>query len=203
MLSFAAFASCTRGPSAIKPPSIDASAAGSKAMELYDKDGDGQVAGAELDAAPALKAALARLDTSGDKAVSADEVTARVNAWKEMKTAITGVPCKVTLDGKPLAGATVTLEPEPFLGEEVKAASATSNPFGQVSPTIPKEQRPDPTLPGGANFGLYKVRISKVVGGKETIPARYNTETTLGQEVSYDDPGIAAMNIVYALKSGG
>jgi hypothetical protein len=172
-------------------------------MEQYDTNGDGKVAGEELEKAPSLKAALKRLDTDGDGGVSASEVAARVNVWRAMDTALTGAPGKVTLDGQPLAGATVTLEPEAFLGDEIKAAVGTTNYAGLVSPSIPKEQRPNPTWPGGANYGLYKVRISKLLNGKETIPARYNTETVLGQEISDDDPGIRSMNIQYVLTSGG
>jgi hypothetical protein len=202
-LVLVSIAGCQGGPAPVKQPSINASTAGKLAMEQYDTNGDGKVAGDELEKAPSLKAALPRLDTNGDGAVDADEIAARVNAWKAMETAMTGVPCKVTLDGQPLVEATVTLEPEAFLGDEVKAAYGTTNAFGMAGPTIPKEQRPDPTLPGGAHFGLYKVRISKVVNGKEIIPARYNTNTTLGLEVSYDEPGIAKMNVPFDLKSGG
>ncbi len=193
--------SCQHGPAAVKQPHIDASRAGSMAMEEYDTNHDGKVAGDELDKAPALKAALPRLDTNGDGAVGAEEVTARVNAWKAMQTGMTIAACHVTMNGQPLAGAKVTLDPEAFLGDEIKAAYGTTDPFGGTSLSIPKDQRPDPKLPGGAHFGLYKVRISKVVNGKETIPARYNTDTTLGQEISYDDPGVAGNNILYALKS--
>jgi hypothetical protein len=193
--------SCNRGPAPVQQPGINASQAGKLAMEQYDKNGDGVVSGAELDQAPALKAALKNLDTNGDGGVSAEEVTARVNAWKAMKTGMTSVACQVTLDDQPLPDAKVTLEPESFLGDEIKTAFATTSQFGAASPNIPKEQRPDPKLPGGAHFGLYKVRISKIVNGKETVPARYNTETILGQEVSYDDPGIRSNNITYALKT--
>lgn len=197
----AATTSCQRGPAVVKQPSISPSSAGKLAIEQYDANHDGKVAGDELEKAPSLKAALPRLDTDGDGAVSADEVAARVNAWKEMRTGMTTVPCHVTLDGQPLAGAKVTLEPEAFLGDEIKIAFGTTDQFGTVSPSIPKDQRPDPKLPGGAHFGLYKVRISKIVNGKETVPARYNTETILGQEVSYDDPGMKSNNILYALKT--
>lgn len=193
--------SCSFGPKAVRQPSINAGSAGSKAMEIYDKNSDGVVSGDELERAPSLKAALSRLDTNGDKGVSADEVAERVNAWKAMQSGMTGVHMHITMDGRPLSDAIVTLEPEEFLGGEVKKAFATSTQTGDVSPTIPKEERPDPTLPGGANFGLYKVRISKMVNGKETIPAKYNTETILGQEISYDDPGMKSNNITFALKS--
>lgn len=196
----AALASCHFGPSAVKQPKIDATRSGKLAMETYDKNGDGKVAGDELQNAPALKAALPRLDTDGDGGVSAEEVTARVNAWKAMQSGMTGVHIHFTLDGQPVVDAKVTLEPEAFLGDEVKTAFGTTNQFGDAAPSIPKEERPDPSLPGGAHFGLYKLRISKIVNGKETIPARYNTETTLGQEVSYDDPGMKSNNITFALK---
>ena len=113
------------------------------------------------------------------------------------------VRCHLTLNGQPLTGAKVVFEPEPFLGDEIKTAFATSNMLGDVAPTIPPEDRPDPKLPGGVHFGLYKVRISKEVNGKETLPERYNRETILGQEVAYDDPGMINNNISFALKSGG
>src|SRR5215208_3819249 len=86
-------ASCNSRPSRVKQPGINASSAGSQAIEMYDKNSDGQISGAELDQAPALKAALPRLDTDGDKGVSADEVAARVNAWKAMRTGLASVRC--------------------------------------------------------------------------------------------------------------
>lgn len=203
LLLLVAIPSCNRGPAPFKQPSINASSAGKLAMEQYDKDGDGKVAGAELEQAPSLKAAIKNLDTDNDGGVSAAEVTERVNAWIAMKTALASVPCKVTLDGEPLGGATITFEPEAFLGDEIKHSVGTTNAYGVTSPSVPAEERPDPKSPSGTYFGLYKVRISKMAGGKETIPARYNTQTILGQEVSYDDPGVKNRNVTFALKSGG
>jgi len=169
---------------------------------MYDKNGDGVISGDEFNHAPALKEALPRLDTNGDNGVSADEIAARVIAWKAMQIGMTSFRCHVALDGEPLVGATVTFEPEPFLGEDIKTAIGVTNPFGDAAPAIPKEQRPDPKLPGGIHLGLYKVRISKIVNGKETLPARYNAQTTLGQEVSNDDPAVQRMNMTFDLKTG-
>src|SRR4051794_22920020 len=138
-LLVAATVSCQHGPAAVKQPSISPSSAGKLAMEQYDSNHDGKVAGEELDKAPSLKAALPRLDTDGDGAVSADEVAARVNAWKAMQTGMTSFSCRVTLDGQPLPGAKVTLEPEAFLGEEINAAYGTTDFGGNTAPTIPKE----------------------------------------------------------------
>lgn len=200
-IAVATLTACNSGPARVTGPYIDASSAGSTAMEQYDTNGDGIVNGDELEKAPGLKAALGRLDTNGDKGVSADEVAARVERWKEARVGLASVRCHVTLDGKPLVGAKVVLEPETFLGDEVKTASGETNAYGDVGPSIPPDQRPDPTLPGGAHFGLYKVRISKQAGGKEIVPARYNTATELGQEVSYDDPGMVNGNLHFALTS--
>jgi hypothetical protein len=199
----AVFAGCNFGPSAVRPPAIDPSRAGSEAIVSYDSNHDGVILGGELEHAPAIKAALARLDTNGDGGVSADEVAARVKAWKDMQSGMTSVRMHLTLDGQPLVGAKVTLQPEAFLGNEIKVATGTTTQFGDVSPTIAPEDRPAPNLPGGAHFGLYKVIVSSVVNGKEIIPTRYNSETTLGQEVSYDDPGMKSNNITFALKKGG
>jgi hypothetical protein len=193
--------SCQRGPTPAKQPGINPSEAGKLAMEQYDKNGDGVVSGAELDQAPGLKAALKNLDTNGDGGVSADEVAARVNAWKAMEVGMILLRCRVTLDGEPLTGAKVVFEPEQFLGDEIKAAVGETNGYGDAGPVIPPEQRTDAKLPGGAHIGLYKVRVSKIVNGKESIPARYNTETILGQEVSFDDPAIKNRNMNFALKS--
>ena len=192
---------CSRGPAAVRQPAIDAAAAGRDALARYDTDGNGVIAGAELDAAPPLKVALVRLDTDKDGGVSAAEVTERVRAWKEMRTGLASVRCHVTLDGKPLAGARLVLEPEPFLGTYVRPASGETNPFGDVSPSVAAEDLPDPSLPGGVHFGLYRVQISKQIDGRETLPARYNSETILGQEISYDDPGMAANDIRFKLES--
>jgi hypothetical protein len=159
---------------------------------------DGSIAGAELDASPALKAALARFDTNQDGGISAAEIAARINAWKAMKTGLASIRCQLTLDGKPLPGATVTLTPEPFLGAAVKPASGTANQFGDVAPTISDADKPDPKLPGGVHFGLYTV---KVEGGRESVPERYNGKSALGLEVSYDEPGIRDNNLAFRLKT--
>ena len=98
-------------------------------------------------------------------------------------------------------GASVTFEPEPFLGDEIQRAVAKTDMFGTGGPSIPKELRPDPTTPPGIQFGLYRVKVSKVVGGKELIPRRYNEETILGQEAAPDVSEIANRRVVFALTS--
>ncbi|MEA1952171.1 MAG: hypothetical protein U9N87_12365 [Planctomycetota bacterium] len=175
MLSFG----CSGKPSRVHAPSIDASAAGAAAMEQYDTNKDGKVAGAELQSAPSLREALGNLDKDGDKAVSAEEVTGRILAWQESKTGLTPVTCAITFRGQPLAGAKVVFEPEKFLGENIKACEGTTNQRGMASLSIPNSER---KLPGGAP-GLYLIRITST---NAQIPAHYNTQTTLGAEVAND-----------------
>ena len=189
---------CDRGPARVNQPRIDASDAGSSAIEQYDTNQDGQIAGEELQKAPALLAALPRLDANSDGGVSAEEIASRVKAWQQMGTGLTSFGFTVTLDGSPLTEATVTFEPESFLGDEIKPASCVTDFFGGGGATIAKEDRPAPTSPPGMHLGLYKVRISKIGGGKETIPAKYNTQTVLGQEVTNE---ITNSRIVYELTS--
>jgi hypothetical protein len=201
-LAGAALASCNSGPARVTQPYISAGAAGSAAMDEYDTNGDGAVSGDELEKAPGLKAALSNLDKDGDSQVTATEVTERVQAWQNQNTGLTNVRCLVIMDGRPLSGAEVVFEPESFLGGEIETAVGMADSSGTVSPVIPKDQRPTPQTPPGLRLGLYKVRISKIVGGKETVPARYNADTTLGQEVSADDPSMNQSQIVFKLQRG-
>ena len=156
-------------------------------MSQYDTDGDGVVKGEELEKAPSLKAALKNLDTDSDGGVSASEVSARVNAWKDSKVGVMSLSCTVRLDGQPLQGATVKFVPEEFLGSEVKACLGTTDQYGVAILSVPEDQRLKPDDPPGAACGLYLVQITAPDG---SIPAKYNTETTLGQEVALDADGI-------------
>src|SRR5688572_27289210 len=113
---------CTSRPSRIMPPTIDAAQAGKDAVAEYDKNGNGQIDGAELDSVPGVKAALDKVDKNSDKQVSAEEITDRINAWKESKIGIMSLSCRVNVDGKPLEGADIVFVPEKFLGPAVKPA---------------------------------------------------------------------------------
>jgi hypothetical protein len=194
-------AGCSSGPSRVKPPSISPSGAASKAMKEFDKDGDGFIAGSELDASPGIKAAMSTIDADKDGKVTADEIAARIEAWQASKIGVMTVGCNFTLDGRPLTGAQVTFEPEPFLADSLKAAVGETDIAGTALASVPKEERASKDTPAGFQVGLYRVRVSKKSGDKETIPAKYNTETTLGQQIAPDDPAVASQRIRFALTS--
>ncbi len=171
----------SRKPSRVHPPEINAGAAGRAAMKEYDTNKDGKAAGDELLKAPSLNAAIDNLDQDGDKAVSAEEVTARIEKWQESKLGRMSMIITVTFRGKPLQGASVVLEPEKFLGENVKAAKGTTDQHGMVV-----VRTVDSELPGVAP-GLYKVKITKE---GMNLPAKYNKQTTLGIEVAVDSKDV-------------
>ena len=177
-----AAAGCGGKNAPLSAPSYDPGAMAQAALSQYDKNGNGSIDGAELDACPALKNSLAAIDKNKDKALSADELTARFEAYKTANIGALGVSCQVKLNGNDLAGAVVTFVPEDCMKGTVKGGKGTSREDGAV------EIQGDGGVPGLA-LGLYKITVSKVGPGGEEIPAKYNTQTTLGREVFADPRG--------------
>ena len=164
--------------STVEPPDVNADEAAAAAIEAYDKDSDGFLSEAELEALPALT--LATADKDSDRKVSAEEIAQRIRLWSDGETGLMTFYCNVTLDGRTLEGAEVKLEPEPFLGEAVKPASGVMRSDGAILKIDPELLPEDQRMMRGVQPGLYKVRITHP---SAKIPARYNTETTLGQEI--------------------
>ncbi len=83
---------CDRKPTRVEVPALDPAAIGQGAMKKYDTNGDGAVAGDELEKAgglrdhPDLPAKV--IDADQDGKVTAAEVQARVEHWLAMKTGI-------------------------------------------------------------------------------------------------------------------
>jgi hypothetical protein len=183
---------CSRYPPAPEKPDISPREAGRAAIGQYDADNDGRLDGTEMKKCPSLWEARKRIDGNGDAVLTAEEITARINYWSHCGTIVMSGVTLITLDGKPLPGATVTLEPEEFLGPGFTACQGVTDETGRAS-----IKGPDPKYPG-IYLGLYRVKVSKLVGGRETIPARYNTQTELGLEATDDIPGVG--NIEFHLK---
>jgi hypothetical protein len=166
------------GLSTVAPPDVNADEAAAAAIEAYDDDEDGSLSEAELEDLPALTIATA--DKDGDSKVSADEIEERIRLWSDGETGLMTFYCNVTLDGRTLEGAEVKLEPEPFLGDAVKPASGVMRSDGAILKIDPELLPADQRTMRGVQPGLYKVRITHP---SVKIPPRYNTETTLGQEI--------------------
>jgi hypothetical protein len=181
-LAAATWGCSSKTPDRVPAPDIDPAGSAAQAMLMYDTNKDGAIAGDELNKCPALKASIKRY-SNGDGRVTADIIAARLQKIKDSKVGINAMNANVTLDDKNLEGATVLLEPEPFMGNSISPASGVTNAKGSASLAIDPEDR----FKKGVNPGLYKVRITKQVNGKESIPARYNKDTELGVEVAQDN----------------
>jgi hypothetical protein len=176
-----ALGGCGGQPSPRVLPRDIAADAGQRAMELYDANKDGFLDHGELEKVPGLKAALKQVDTNGEGKITADKINARIASWKESMDGRRQITCRVRNRGKPLVGATVTFVPETFLGENLKSASGTTDAHGRCGLREIGEQGPP-----GVSPGFYRVQITK---SGEDIPAKYNSETTIGQEVARDAAG--------------
>ena len=184
VLSVALLAGCGAGtPARISPPRIDAAGAAAAALQQYDKNHDGKLSGAELDACPALKSALPDMGDGKQDSITAEMIAERIKTWQRTNVGRKATSCKVTRNGQPLAGAQVTLVPETFLGPSLPTGHGTTDANGRASLSIATRGADDPP---GMPCGFYRVEITKP-GDK--IPARYNTATTLGDEVAVPKRG--------------
>jgi hypothetical protein len=153
---------------------------------MYDKNGDGAIAGDELNAVPGIKKHLSLYDGDGDQRVTRDEIAKRLNSWSENKLAIMGDAYIVTLDGRPLDGATITFVPEPYLEPNVKPATGVTTPVGltrlsHAEEFLPKSANGRPLY--GVTSGTFKIQVTHP---STKLPPKYNTHTELGDEIAHD-----------------
>ena len=173
-------------------PKYDPDGVARAALTEFDKNGNGSLELAEVAACPALQAAFAAIDTNGDKRLSADELRARVEGYAATPTGSVAVGCTVLLDNQPLTGATVTFVPEACMGGAVKLATGKTDEAGRCD-----QYQIDGKTYRGLGAGLYKIQVTKE---GTTIPARFNTQTTLGREV-FHDPRMSEVTIDLYLSS--
>jgi hypothetical protein len=168
---------CSGKPGRIRPPDVDPESAAGAAFQQLDTDADGQLDDEELTNAPGLASVKKAYDGNGDGTLAQDEVAAGIRRWAEGESGAIAVAYLVQLNGRALPEAEVKAIPEPFLGDAVKPAAGADGYLG-VAP----EDRPAnaPNLPLVLP-GLYRIEITHP---SIAIPAKYNTKTTLGLEVS-------------------
>jgi hypothetical protein len=173
---------CSHVPPRPARPSLDPASAPRAAMDQYDVNHDGKIDSNELKQCPALTQAMDLMDANHDGVLTLDEITARMRQWEDSPAVVLSGSTQVFLDGQPLAGATVTYEPEKFMGPAYQTTSGVTDSAGFADIRGQDSKYP------GLYLGLYRVRISKVEGGRESLPSRYNTETILAKEVAPDVP---------------
>jgi hypothetical protein len=164
-------------------PTYDPSGSANKALELFDENKNSAIDGSELAKCPGLQAAMPRVDQDGNGKLTANEISARVSQYQTQSVGMMSLTCKVTYNGQPLPGAKITFVPEEFMSKVLKPATGTANVDGQAGLTT--EGAPV----GGIQVGLYRIQVSLPdAAGQESLPARFNTESTLGAEVALDVP---------------
>lgn len=158
-------------------PTYDPETVSKQAMAEYDKNNDGKLDSAELEKCPALYKSLAQLDRNGDSALDAEEIAERMREYQRSNIGVTSSLPRFVRNGRPLSGATVTLVPEPFMAGSISLAKGVTSEDGRL-----RAQAEDVAIPG-VRCGFYRVQVSlKDASGQETLPAKYNSATTLGQE---------------------
>ena len=179
--------------------------AGAQAIAKYDANKDGSLDYQELAKAPGLRAGVAtikklvsrRTEPSEEQLqsakITAAEIDARIQVWKKHGTGRIGVTCRVFRKGAPVANAEVKFVPEEFLGSGLTTGSGTTDARGYAKVSQPSRGKGDPEL--GMSPGFYRVEITR---GSE-IPAKYNTDTILGQEVAGDAAGISTGGVEFDL----
>jgi hypothetical protein len=186
IFSLPLFAGCYRPPDGHRDFPFDSVRDADKAMELYDANHDGKISDDELDAVPGLKASLALLKTDSKNGVTSEQLAERIKSWNDSRIGRTTLAVTVKRNGQPLMDAMVKFIPEKFLSEDLpEAATATTDKDGIAMISLPTI--PDSDLPPGVPPGIYRVEITKT---GEDIPAKYNTATELGQEISMDNPDL-------------
>jgi hypothetical protein len=179
----------------VDAPFVSAGSAASAAIAAYDKNGDGELSAEELDKSPGIKKAIEKADANQDGMLSHGELKDRVAKFVGDQVGLMSLHVKVLMAGQPLPDATVKLIPDPCLGNTFKPAQGTTGADGQAG------LRMADNFPG-VQCGWFRVEVSKMdAGGQNSIPAKYNTETTLGAEIALDRPEIER-GLTLELKSG-
>lgn len=177
---------CSNRPATIKPVRINAKAASANAISQYDKNGDGVLGDDEMTAVPGILKHKDKYDTDGDGMVSREEIANRISLWETQGIGILSLNVVVRLAGKPLPGASVRFVPEDYLGAGPKVATGECNQIGETKVSVANSELPEVLRAarlGGLYGGTYKIEITHP---KVTIPEKYNTVTTLGEEVARD-----------------
>jgi hypothetical protein len=182
---------CSAYPERFEAPEIDSESAAERAILEYDNNGDGALSKDELAKCPGILSMLKVYDGNNNGSVEQEEIVSRLSDLLKHGAGGTGLNASVFYDGRPLGGATVVLEPESYLGEEVQPAQGLTDGGGSTDLGIPPEFVPEHLRRiKSVHYGTFKVRITHPT---ISIPAKYNTATTLGYETQPGDPYVRFM----------
>jgi hypothetical protein len=180
------FLGCSRTPDRFEAPEVNTESAAIGAIAQYDGNGDKSLSMEELAKCPGILSKITLYDKNADKTIDQQEIADRLADLLKYGTGGTALTAVVSLNGKPLRGAAVVLEPESYLGAEVQTAEGTTNGAGSAALGIPPEYVPEHLRRKKmVHFGTFKVRITHP---SVPIPAKYNSDTELGYETEPGNP---------------
>jgi hypothetical protein len=178
---------CSNSPDRFDAPTVDIETAATQAVSLYDSNTDGTLSKEELAKVPGILGRLESYDHNHDGAIDGSEIQTQLGRLLN-RTGGTQLSALVTFKGRPLQGAKVVMEPEPYLGDQIQAAAAVSDGAGVAELAIPPEYSPEHLRRlKMVHYGTFKVRITHPT---IQLPAKYNTQTTLGYETEPGKPTI-------------
>ncbi len=178
---------CSSEADRFDAPTVDVDAAATQAMELYDANGDGALSKEELGKVPGILARIESYDKNGNGSVEGEEIQKHLGRLLN-RTGATQLSALVLHKGRPLGGATVVMEPEPYLGDQIQKAEAVTDGAGVAELSIPPEYAPEHLRRlKTVHYGTFKVRVTHP---SVAIPGKYNTETELGYETEIGKPTV-------------
>lgn len=185
---------CGAGKSQVDSPKLDPTGTTERVFKEFDKNSDGKLAKDELQTCPGLLSSVERFDDDKDGAISKSEFQAKLTDIERQGASLVTFNCVVQRGGVALQGATVKFVPESFLADFVKPASGVTGQDGLVVPSIPDEDLPAEFRGKvrGVPCGIFRVEVTHP---SIAIPAKFNTQTTIGRLVSRRDHDTLTINL--------
>lgn len=172
-----AIAGCSGRPARLTPPSLSPAGVAAALITPADADGDGVLSGDERATVPVLASLLPQFDADGNGQLAQAELESWLEAVRDSRVAVTSFTAIVRHRGKPVTGATLTIDPMPPFKDTIQKAEGQTDDRGRTSPAILGAAYP------GVNCGIYAVRIEGTGSDGEPLPAKYNADTSLGLAV--------------------
>ncbi|MGD9632009.1 MAG: hypothetical protein AB7G28_19595 [Pirellulales bacterium] len=157
----AAVAGCNNRPARVGVPDFDAVEISAQALTTYDINHDGRLDSAEC--SKSLASTIGRADKDHDGQLTADEIAGRFKFYEEFRAGIVPVFCTISRGGRPVADATVTYQPEDFMGPNAVPATGKTNAAGSTPISMSADHLPSPAH-AGVQPGFYRVLVTLADG---------------------------------------
>ena len=178
-----ALTGCSHHSAPVDPVSIDADEVSQTLIDEHDQDGSGGLSSDELHAITGMQSCMKKYDVDGDGQLVAEELSENLSRIFDGRIGMLSATCRVTHNGRPLAGAIVYFVPLPMFADQAEVAGGITGPSGVAELSIRQEDLPKnaPNVRGLIRPGLYFVEVTHPT---TKVPEQYNVKTTLGYEVT-------------------